>query len=305
MHSPSRLVSILSCFAVLGLSACAASAVAPDTGSATAASVAVLGHPQYLPTRSHAQRAIEDSQGVEYQGGPVLVHPKIYLIFWGYSTYGDPNKVAKLLTDYVAAMGGSGHNNIYTQYYEELNAKKIYITNKAMQLGGTWYDQTNPVPQNPTDADVAQEALAGASHFGGIDPNGSYVVATPHGRSTSGFGTQWCAYHSDETSSGQLLSYTNLPYIPDVGATCGANIVAPPKDESGGDEGVTIIEGSEEGDSVTDPGDGTGWVDASGFGEIGDACAWTEIQNDRFGKRSYTMGAMFSNASFSCVQKFK
>ncbi len=47
----------------------------------------------------------------------------------------------------------------------------------------------------PTDAQVAQEALAGVSHFG-YDVNGSYIVATPHGRNSQGFGTTFCAHHS-------------------------------------------------------------------------------------------------------------
>lgn len=304
----SRSAKLFLTFCVIGAIAttgCAANVAAPTTALTAPAQLQRFGGAQFLPTRFGARGATTSSQGLQYQGGPVLVHPKVYLIFWGYKTYGDPNKVAALLTDYVRAMGGSGHNNIYTQYYEELKAKKVYITDGTMQLGGIWYDQKNQVPESPTDAQVAQEALAGAVHFGGADPNGSYVVATPHGRSTSGFGTQWCAYHSATLSGSSLLSYTNLPYIPDVGATCGAFVVAPPKDESGADEGATIIEGSEEGDSVTDPGVGTGWVDLSGFGEIGDACAWTDIQNDRFGKRSYTMAAMFSNASRSCVQTYK
>jgi serine protease len=259
-----------------------------------------------IPGRSVVPYASETtSEGVTYHGGPVLVNPKVYLIFWGYRTYGDPNKVARLLTDYVAAMGGSRHNNIYTQYFEQATTQRIYITNPTMQLGGVWYDQTNGVPAGPTDSQVAQEALAGATHFGGYDPNGSYVVATPHGRSTSGFGTQWCAYHSITLSGSNMVSYTNLPYVPDAGKQCGADAITPPKDESAADEGVTIAEGAEEGDSVTDPNPGASWYSATA-GEISNACGGaTHIRNDRFGNRSYTVGSMFSNASGSCVQKYK
>jgi serine protease len=253
-----------------------------------------------LPTRFGPRAAT--SSGIPYQGGPVLVHPNVYLVFWGYKTYGDPDKVATLLTAYLKAMGGSPHNNIYTQYYDELTGKKAYIKNPKMQLGGVWYDQTNKVPKSPTDAQVAQEALAGAYHFhaGGDD---SFVVATPHGRSTSGFGTQWCGYHNAYAASGYIF-YTNLPYIPDAGGDCGANFITPPKDESGADEGVTIVEGAEEGDSVTDPIPGSGWTD-SGGGEISSPCVWTDVENDRFRKRTYTTGTMFSNASLSCVQTYK
>jgi hypothetical protein len=262
-----------------------------------------LARPQYLPTRFHSRDATTSSQGIQYHGGPVLTHPKVYLIFWGYKTYGDPDKVAALLTAYVKAMGGSGHNNIYTQYFEQTSGQKIYITNLKMQLAGVWFDQTNKVPQSPTDAEVAAEALAGATHFGGNGASDLFVVATPHGRSTSGFGTQWCAYHSAAQMSGPL-AYINLPYMPDSGDNCGANVVAAPEDESNADEGVTIVTGAEEGDAVTDPVSGSGWF-SSGGGEISDSCMWTDIQNDKFHEKSYTMGPMFSNASLSCVQTYK
>jgi hypothetical protein len=257
--------------------------------------------PHYMVTRSNARPEVS---GIlfNYNNGPVLVTPHVYLIFWGYKTYGDTDKVAKLLKKYVKHMGGSGHNNIYTQYYQIVDSTKTYITNPAGQLKGIWYDQTNAVPSNPSDAQVAAESLQGVKQFG-YDANGTYVVATPHGHSTPGFGTQWCAYHSSTLSSGKLVSYTNLPYMPDAGANCGANIITAPKDETGIDEGVTIVEGHEDGESVTDPNPPSGWYNNQ-YGEIGDACAWINIQNDPFGKKSYTMQPMYSNATESCVHEY-
>ena len=149
-----------------------------------------------MVTRGHAHPAVS---GIlfNYYNGPVLVTPHVYLIFWGYKTYGNPDKVAKLLKKYSKVMGGSGHNNIYTQYYQIVGSQTTYITNpRKKQLKGVWFDQTNAVPANPTDYQIAEESLAGVAKFG-YDANGSYVVATPHGHSTQGFGTEWCAYHSD------------------------------------------------------------------------------------------------------------
>jgi serine protease len=114
-----------------------------------------------------------------------------------------------------------------------------------------------------------------------------------------GFGTDWCAYHSATNSGSSLVSYTNLPYIPDAGGNCGANFNSAPKDESGTDEGVTIVEGQEYGDSITDPVPKTGW-----YPEIGSLCSWIDVANDQFRKKSYTMQSMFSNAKLSCVQTY-
>jgi hypothetical protein len=257
--------------------------------------------PRYMPTRSSSPDVFIPNILLTYHGGPVLTVPKAYIILWGYKTYGDPDNVAKLLKSYCKVQGGSGHTNIYTQYYETVSGQNIYITNPKNQCGGIWNDETDAVPQYPTDAQVAAEALAGAAKFG-YDPNGSYVVATPNGRNGAGFGTQWCGYHSAEYNGGELVSYTNLPYMPNAGSTCGANAIPPPKDESGADEGVTIVEGSQYGDSITDPEPGSGWYSYE-YGGI-DLCGWQYLQNDKFGKKSYTTAAMFSNATESCVQTY-
>jgi hypothetical protein len=318
MYRHSRLVAILGCAATLAMVGCATNSSMTPTSGAPAVSQAhgsgptgpgwihagglVYHTPHYMVTRSMAHGAIVPNILLNYGGGPVLVTPKTYLILWGYKTYGDPDKVGRLLKHYLNHEGGSGHNNIYTQYYETVSGSNIYITNPVTQAGGAWMDLTNPVPTQPTDQQVAAEALAGVAHFG-YDPNGSYIVATPHGRSSSGFGTQWCAYHGATSSSGKLVSYTNLPYMPDAGSSCGANFTTPPADEMGIDEGVTIVEGHEYGESVTDPNPPSGWYNGQ-YGEIGDICAWQNIQNDTFGKHSYTMQPMFSNATQSCVQTY-
>jgi hypothetical protein len=257
--------------------------------------------PRYMPTRSSSPGVFIPNILLNYFGGPVLTEPKAYIIFWGYEKYGDPDNVAKLLKAYCKAQGGSGHNNIYTQYYETIGGQNTYISNPKDQCGGIWDDEMDAVPQYPTDAQVAQEALAGVGKFG-YDPNGLYVVATPNGRSGQGFGTQWCGYHSAGYNGSQLLAYANLPYMPNAGSACGANAIPPPKDESGADEGVTIVEGGQYGDSITDPDPGSSWYNFE-YGEIG-LCGWQDLENDKFGKKSYTTAAMFSNATESCVQTY-
>jgi len=306
MYRHSRLVGILGCAATLAIVGCAAnSGMAPTTGSTTATQFGATRVAHYMGTRFAAHAVAPNYSGVlfTYFNGPVLVDPKVYFIFWGYKKYGDPDKVAKLLEAYAKVEGGSPHNNDYTQYYDIVGSKTNHITNPKGQLGGAWFDNKNPVPENPTDAQVAQESLAGVAQFG-YDVNASYVVATPHGHSSQGFGTQFCAYHSSVQQGSNLVSYTNLPYMPDAGVACGANFMAAPKDETAVDEGVTIVEGHEYGESITDPNPGLGWYDFT-YGEIGDICAWMDIANDKFGKKIYTMQPMYSNASESCVQTYK
>jgi hypothetical protein len=318
MHTYSRLAAALGCVATLAMVGCAGSGVTtPSTGTTQQQqarsfvptgpdwhySDGVLYHtPHYMATRGAAPQHVSPDILLTYRNGPVLVAPKAYLIFWGFKAAGDPDKVEKLLKTYSKNMGGSGHNNIYTQYYMVSGGSNVYITNPSNQLGGVWKDNTNVVPAHPTDAQVATEAINGVAHFG-YDINGSYVVVTPHGKSSVGFGTSFCAYHSAVTSGGNLISYTNLPYQPDAGGSCGANIITPPSDETGVDEGVTIVEGHEYGESVTDPNPPSGWYNNQ-QGEIGDICAWQNILNDPFNAKSYTMQPMFSNATQTCVHSY-
>jgi len=317
MYKHSRFAGVLGCMAAFATAGCATnSSVTPPTGSMTRQQArggipfsagwiqkdGILYHaPHYMVTREQA-RLVKPNIVLTYYGGPVQVTPKAFLVFWNYTRYGDSKGVKPLLETYIGNMGGSSHNNIYTQYFEVLGSKTIYITNPSSQYGGAWEDDTNFTPRHPTDSQIAAEALRAVSHFG-YNANASYVIATPHGRSTSGFGTQWCAYHSATSSGGRLVSYTDLPYMPDAGSSCGSNIISPPSDESGTDEGVTIVEGHEQGESVTDPNPPNGWYNNT-YGEIGDICAWTNIQNDPFATKSYTMQPMFSNATQSCVHSY-
>lgn len=262
----------------------------------------VLFHtPHYALNRRMAQHKMRPAVTFSYQGGPVLVTPKAYLIFWGYRQYGDRHGVRKLLENYFGNMGGSSYNNIVTAYYETSGSSTIYVTNPASQYGGAWMDN-NPVPLYPTDAQIAQEAIDSVAVFG-YDPNGSYVVATPHGRSSANFPQFFCAYHGATAYNGNNLYYTYLPYQPDAGRTCGAYTVPPPADEKGIDEGVTILEGHELGESVTDPLPGTGWIDGNG-NEIGDDCEWLNVANDPFGSYSFTMQPLFSIATGTCIQSY-
>jgi hypothetical protein len=318
MHKFSRFAAALGCVAALGMAACSGNGgVTPSAGSnSQLKSGGGLGFdagwvqkdgityhvPHYMATRPATRGQVKPMGLLTYRGGPVQVTPTVFLIFWNVAKYGDRQGVEPLLTNYIGHMGGSAHNNIYVQYSEVVNGNTIYVTNPSNQYGGSWEDSTNLEPRHPTDSQIAAEAIRGVQHFG-YNASASYVVVTPHGRSTSGFGTQWCAYHSATTSNGNLVSYTDLPYIPDAGANCGSNIISPPSDESGADEGVTIVEGHEQGESVTDPNPPTGWYNNS-YGEIGDICAWTNIQNDPFGSFSYSSQPMYSNASNSCVHSY-
>ena len=111
-------------------------------------------------------------------------------------------------------------------------------------------------------------------------------------------GTQYCAYHSTTTAAGHTIAWTNDPYLPDVGSSCGAGSVNSP----GTLDGVSIVFGHEQGETETDPQPNTGWLD-SGNGENGDKCAWTNLINNP-NAGGYPTQPLWSNANNGCVQTY-
>src|SRR5207237_2302056 len=130
-----------------------------------------------------------------------------------------------------------------------------------------------PPPSHPTQSQLAAEAVKAAGHWNNTSTASNdtvqYVIATATGNSASGFGTQYCAWHSSTSSSYGNIAYTNLPYITDAGASCGAGF-----NGLGPNAGITIVEGHEMAETITDQFPNGGWLDRKGA-ENGDKCAWT------------------------------
>lgn len=225
------------------------------------------------------------SGALSYHGGLVTTPPQLYVVYWGWTS--DPQKVRPYLNKYLKGIGGSSWLGTVTQYYSKSQGN---IANPTSQLAGTWND-TSAIPTSPTDGQIQAEADKLAAHFGGVNTNASYVVATAHDHNTAGFGSSFCAYHGITTSH---VAYTNLPYMPDAGPNCGANIVKAEND------GVSIVEGHEYAETITDPGLNAWWDSASGE-EIGDLCAWTDITVIKFATGSFAVQPLWSNAANGCV----
>src|SRR5207249_686946 len=70
------------------------------------------------------------------------------------------------------------------------------------------------------------------------------------------------------------FAFTNLPYVTDMGASCGANYVN--AGTAGALDGVTIVEGHEYAETISDQNPAGGWTDAAGY-ENADKCAWNGV----------------------------
>jgi serine protease len=192
-----------------------------------------------------------------------------------------------------------------TQYCQGVASGTVHCGSAGQHAGnpagvfkGEWLDSTNAIPSNPSQSALAAEAVRAAAYFGnttaGANANAQYVIATPHGNSSSGFGTQYCAWHSSTSSSYGNVAFTNLPYITDAGANCGANSVnAGP---AGLLDGVSIVGGHEFGETVTDQYPSSGWLDSRGA-ENGDKCAWVGLANVSLNGASFPVQPLWSNAA--------
>jgi hypothetical protein len=244
------------------------------------------------------QRATQSILPLLYHGGPVQTAPHIYIVFWGSAwntSSGDPNGVAARLKSFMGIVGGSKWLNSVTQY-TQLNGQ--HVGNAAGSFIGSYVDTASTPPRRPTQSQLAAEAAKAAAHYGDYSASAAYIVALPHGIKPSGFGTQYCAYHSSTSAAGHTIAWTNDPYFPDAGYSCGAGSVNNP----GTLDGVTIVGGHEQGETETDPFPNSGWLDATGA-ENGDKCAWMNLENNP-NAGGYPTQPLWSNSNLGCVQSY-
>jgi hypothetical protein len=268
---------------------------------------------------------------------------KVYVVFWGTqwgtagtdangnTTFsGDSKGVAPRVQQMFKGIGTNGEtwSGVMTQYCEGVSAGATTCPAGAAHVGyptggayaGVWYDNSAAEPSQATGHAIAAEAVKAASHFGNTtataNRNAQYVIVSPTGTHPDGFNTisaNWCAWHDwngDTTLSGGAASssvgdvaFTNLPYLPDMGTSCGQNYVN--SGTAGNLDGVTIVGGHEYAETVTDQNPAGGWTDSSGE-ENADKCAWNGVggtggaQNVAFADGSFAMQATYSNDVTGC-----
>ena len=251
----------------------------------------------------------------------------------------DPSGMAPYLENFLAGLGTNGEkwSSVMTQYCQTSvsvpvsNGATTCPTNAvragapssagAFNLSGIMYDNLAPNPTSSTtpstaqilldEANLASEATKAANYFGNtnasLNANAQYIIVSPSGKHPDGFNSpaaNWCAWHNSSISSSLgTVAYTNLPYLPNMGASCGAGYVAGAP--SPALQGVSIVEGHEYAETISDMNTGTGWYDNTTGGENGDLCSWstganaTGVINTSTG--TFAMQGSWSNASAGCA----
>ncbi|MDH6118472.1 hypothetical protein ABH930_001472 [Kitasatospora sp. GAS204A] len=233
--------------------------------------------------------------------------PKVYVIYWGSQwgkastdshglvhLAGDKSGMAPDQQGFFKGLGSStdAWSGVMTQYCQGIatgaqscpaGAAHVGHPGSTGALAGVWED-TSAVPSAANGHQIALEAIKAAKHFGNTtaakNRNVQYVITFPSGTNPDNYQSQgfcaWHDYNGDTTLSGGAatspygdIAFTNMPYLPDAGQSCGQGFVNSP----GALDGVTIVGGHEYAETITDQNPAGGWTDSSGA-ENGDKCAW-------------------------------
>ena len=263
--------------------------------------------------------------------------PRVVLVFWGsqwgtagtdangYTTLtGDPQASAARLQGFFKGLGTGAESwsGVMTQYCEGVASGATSCAAGAAHVGyptggalaGVWVDPSAAGPAQATGNQIGAEAVKASGHFGNTtaasNRNVQYIVLSPPSTHPDGFnttGSQFCAWHDytgDTSLSGGApnspygpLAFTNEPYVTDAGSSCGANFVN--AGAGGVADGVTIVEGHEYAETVSDQFPAGGWTDIQGS-ENGDKCAWISsgqgaAQNIALTTGSYPVQSTWAN----------
>jgi serine protease len=235
---------------------------------------------------------------------------KVYMVFYGsqwgtQSTNangdivlsGDPSGQAPYQQELYKGLGTGGElwSGVMTQYCDGVavgaqtcpasNTQHVAYPSGGV-LAGVWVDESTASPSQATGHQLGVEAVNAAAHFGNTtaasNRDSQYIIVSPHNTHPDGYNTpsgQFCAWHDwngDTTLSGGAvtspygdIAFTNSPYITDMGASCGQDFV----NSNGTLDGVSIVNGHEYAETITDQNPPGGYTDSSGE-ENGDKCAW-------------------------------
>jgi hypothetical protein len=237
---------------------------------------------------------------------------RVYMVFYGsqwgtqstnangdVTLSGDPSGQAPYQQELYKGLGTGGElwSGVMTQYCQGVatgaqtcpasNTQHVaYPAAPGGVLAGVWVDESTASPNQATGHQLGVEAVNAAAHFGNTtaasNRTAQYIIVSPTGTHPDGYNTpsgQFCAWHDwngDTTLSGGAvtspygdIAFTNSPYITDMGASCGQDFV----NSNGTLDGVSIVNGHEYAETITDQNPAGGWTDSSGE-ENGDKCAW-------------------------------
>jgi serine protease len=250
--------------------------------------------------------------------------PRVYLVFYGsqWTSGGDPGGAAAYLQRLFQGIGTGGEqwSGTMTQYCDgptvpqgassctPVNTPHVGYPDGGA-LAGVWFDTEAPSPASATPAQLAQEAVRAAQHFANLSAAANryahYLIVSPSGTHPDGFGNagqNFCAWHDYTPSRFGDIAYANMPYVSDLGSSCGTGFVNP--GGAGALDGFSIVAGHEYAEILTNQNPPGGWTTPAGE-ETGDECAWIASgqgasANVAMGNGAFAMQSTWSNDTGQC-----
>ena len=212
--------------------------------------------------------AVVTGNGIEYNGGPVMLGPhNVYFIWYGNFS---GNVALNMLPDLIKGFNGSQYFNINTTYGDATGN----IANTVALAGQVFdnYSQGTAL-NNTTFANVVSKPLNAGTLP--VDPNGIYFILTSPDVTMTGFCTTFCGFHTSGTFGTTDIKVafvgdaaTQCPLRPGV-PSCSAQTLSPNGNE--GADAMADVMAHELDEAVTDP-DGNAWFHLNTAGENGDLC---------------------------------
>lgn len=246
--------------------------------------------------------------------GAIDPQPRVYLIFWGsqWATKDPAGVQADLPLMFEGLFGAQDTwGTILDQYCEGLpvgttscGTRGTHVQHPTSNpMAGTWADTSAAAPAKATAAQLGQEAVKAAAHFGNTTqaPNldAIYVVLSPTGTDPDQYREGgFCGWHNFTGGAGVTSPYGNLafvnqPYIPDMGTGACTTLTGRLLD------GIESTVTHEYAEAVTDFWPASGWVDATGA-EIGDICASLDARVT-LTTGTFDLQGLWSNDKNGCV----
>ncbi|HEX3153857.1 MAG TPA: hypothetical protein VHV32_04490 [Candidatus Angelobacter sp.] len=235
-----------------------------------------LTSPQFGPIGE----AIATGNGIEYNGGPVMLGPhNVYFIWYGNFS---GNIALTMLPDLINGFGGSQYFNTNTTYGDATGNIANTVT-----MGGSFFDNYS---QGKALTDTTLPKVISAPLTSGklpVDPNGIYFVLTspdvtltfpPVAGKPQGFCTAFCGFHTSGTlgTTDIKVAFVGDPATQcpsgHAGGTCSVQALSPNGNE--GADAMANVMAHELNETITDP-DGNAWFHLNTAGEVGDLCNFT------------------------------